>query len=316
MQDHEQLRLVAESILASLLVSCSGHIIRTEFLLFALHTLLRLSLLSWDSFIPMLLRHATATESSSQTRHLMRSSSNVVENNSSVPGAHTSSVVLQQVLTPAAPASPASAIVGSPPYSANDNSTTQSPAKTAETSSLTLPSKGTPFSSGVKVASWLRQVVCKVLSIALDTSEFLHPITCFEALSQMVQWVHTWDTVGSGSSEEKKLYVFISGQHDAKEWLYDCLGIIKALVDERKSRLPFYSLLHDRTQLHLDHWPHDVVLFPFFLEVHRRRDKISSYMQMLDQHLHCPTFASLRMVALTYQGAMGEPLHGEVSTCK
>ena len=312
LQDHEQLRLVAESILASLLVSCSGHTIQTEFLLFALHTLLRLSLLNWDSFLPMLLRSATATESSSPPRHLMQSSSNVVGNNTAVPGSHTSAMVLQQVSTPAPPASPASAIIGSPQYSANDNSTTQSPAKTTDTSSVVaLPTKGMPFANGTKPASWLRQVVCKVLSIALDTSDFLHPLTCFEALSHMVQWVHTWDAMGSDSSEETKLYAFIARQHDAMEWLYDCLDIIKALVDETKSRLPFYALLHDHTQIHLDHWPDDAVLFPFFLEVHRRRDKISAYMQMLD---HCPTFATIRMVALTYQGAMGEPLHGEVSS--
>jgi len=62
----------------------------------------------------------------------------------------------------------------------------------------------------------------------------------------------------------------------------------------------------------VEQWPEDEALFALYLEVHRRRDKIALHMLPLDQHLHCPTFATLRIPSLTYPGTMGEPLHGEV----
>lgn len=64
----------------------------------------------------------------------------------------------------------------------------------------------------------------------------------------------------------------------------------------------------------MERWPDDEALFALFLEVHRRRDKIALHMLPLDQHLHCPTFATLRVSSLTYPGTMGELLHGEVCT--
>ncbi|CAI9278469.1 unnamed protein product [Lactuca saligna] len=63
--------------------------------------------------------------------------------------------------------------------------------------------------------------------------------------------------------------------------------------------------------------------------VHRRRDMMAMYMLMLDQHLHCPTFGSQRLLSqaainmigesvphpryspITYPSVLGEPLHGE-----
>ncbi|KAL5207993.1 hypothetical protein ABZP36_032428 [Zizania latifolia] len=65
------------------------------------------------------------------------------------------------------------------------------------------------------------------------------------------------------------------------------------------------------------------------MEIHRRRDMVCMHMQMLDQHLHCPTFAThrflsqsypslagesvanLRYSPITYPSVLGEPLHGE-----
>lgn len=310
--DQEQLRIVIESTLATLLANCSGHMIQVEFLLSALHTLSRFNLVNWDSFLPFLLRAASATESSTQVRHSVQSGpSSLAVGGVSVPASQmSSSIGLPQVSTPAAPASPASAIIGSPSYSVNDPSLNQSPAKASDPSSNVLPGRGAAVSRGYKAAAWLRQVVCKVILTACEAAD-LRPVTCLEVLSQMVQWIHTWDALDSSIGEEGKLWKLKQGQHDSTEWLHSCLEVIKVLVDETKCRLPFYALLHDRAQLQTEHWPDDEVLFAFFLEVHRRRDKISFYMQMLDQHLQCPTFATQRMVALTYPGVIGEPLHGE-----
>ncbi|XVF02888.1 hypothetical protein REPUB_Repub04eG0213500 [Reevesia pubescens] len=75
--------------------------------------------------------------------------------------------------------------------------------------------------------------------------------------------------------------------------------------------------------------PDDEALFTLILEIQRRRDMIAVHMQMLDQHLHCPTFGTHRILSqttpnvsveaaanlwyspITYPSALGEPLHGE-----
>lgn len=308
--DQEQLRTVAESILASLLANCGGHMVQADFLLFALHTLLRLNLLSWDTFLPLLLRAALTAESScAQSGHLQSATvSSAVS--VSVPASFTSTMALPQVSTPA-PASPTSAIIGSPAYSAIDPTVNQSPVKGPDpSSSVTGPlNKGVGSSQGHKVAAWLRQLVCKVILSAVEST--LRPVTCLDVLSQMVQWIHTCDAMELNVGEEGKLSKAKRLEMGSTAWLYSCLEVIRTMLDEKKCRLPFYVLLHDRTQLQVDRWPNDEVLFAFFLEIHRRRDKVALYMQMLDQHLHCPTFATQRMIALTYQGVMGEPLHGE-----
>lgn len=307
--DQEQLRVVVESTLASLLASCSGHSVQVEFLLSAVHSFSRLKILNWDSFLLLLLRAASAFESSGQTKLSAQSGASSLSG-VSVQAAHTPSVGMPQVSTPAPPTSPASAIIGSPSYSIVDPSVNQSPAKVSDPSLNGLPNKATPVQRGLKVATWLRQLVCKLILLASEASD-LHPVTCLEVVSQMVQWIHTWDTTDADTNEEEKLPKSFHRQANQTEWLYKCLEVIKVFVNEDKGRLPFYALLHDRTQLQIDNWPDDEVLFTFFLEVHRRRDRIASYMQMLDQHLQCPTFATLRMIAFTYQGAVCEPLYGE-----
>eukprot|EP00250_Pteridium_aquilinum_P014109 c21786_g1_i1 orf=152-5008(+) len=315
--DQEQLRIVVESTLATLFVSCSGHMVQVEFLLSAVHALSRDKLLNWNSFLLLLLRAASAFESSGQARSSAQPgpgssqggpSSLTAVSAVAVQASHTPSVGMPQVSTPAPPASPASAVIGSPPYSVADQSVNQSPAKVSDPSSNGLPSKAIPVQQSYKVATWLRQVVCKVILLGSGAAD-LHPVTCLEVLSQMVQWVHTWDAVDA--NEEDNLQKSFQKQLHETEWLYNCLDVIKVFVNDANGRLPFYALLHDRTQLQIENWPDDEVLFGFFLEVHRRRDRIAFFMQMLDQHLQCPTFASQRMIAFAYQGAIGEPLYGE-----
>jgi mediator of RNA polymerase II transcription subunit 23 len=104
--------------------------------------------------------------------------------------------------------------------------------------------------------------------------------------------------------------------------------VIWLLVDEGKCRVPFYELLRSDLQF-IENIPDDEALFTLILEIHRRRDMMAMHMQMLDQHLHCPTFgthrilnqtppisseatAHLRLSPISYLSVLGEPLHGEV----
>ncbi|AQK74613.1 Mediator of RNA polymerase II transcription subunit 23 [Zea mays] len=79
----------------------------------------------------------------------------------------------------------------------------------------------------------------------------------------------------------------------------------------------------------LENIPDDEALVSIIMEIHRRRDMVCMHMQMLDQHLHCPTFGThrflsqsypsiagesvtnLRYSPITYPSVLGEPLHGE-----
>ncbi|KAF2316836.1 hypothetical protein GH714_042177 [Hevea brasiliensis] len=114
------------------------------------------------------------------------------------------------------------------------------------------------------------------------------------------------------------------------EQLHSCLDVFWLLVDENKCRVPFYELLCSGL-LFIETIPDDEALFTLILESHRRQDMMATHiqMQMLEQHLHCPTFgihrilsqitpnisveavANLRYSPITYPSVLGEPLHGE-----
>ncbi|KAI5077335.1 hypothetical protein GOP47_0007159 [Adiantum capillus-veneris] len=258
--DQEQLRIVVEPMLATLLASCSAHMVQVEFLLSAVQALSNLKFLNWDSFLILLLKAAAALESSGQVKSSIQSGPgstqsgpNSVIGVSNVPVQHPGGML--QVSTPAPPASPASALLGSPSYTGVDPSVSQSPAKVSDPSSTGLSSRAAPVQRTYKVAAWLRQVVCKVILLGSEAGD-LHPLTCLEVLSQVVQWINSWDAGDTVVNAEEKLHKSFQNQHEEKEWLYGCL-------------------------------------------------------KMLDQHLQCPTFATARMTAFSYQGAMGEPLYGE-----
>ncbi|KAI3763730.1 hypothetical protein L2E82_13725 [Cichorium intybus] len=60
----EQFCAVLESVLASLVIQCSSHAPRSEFLLFALRSLYSIGYINWDSFLPSLLSSVTSAETS------------------------------------------------------------------------------------------------------------------------------------------------------------------------------------------------------------------------------------------------------------
>ncbi|KAL7167004.1 hypothetical protein ACSBR2_037629 [Camellia fascicularis] len=100
-------------------------------------------------------------------------------------------------------------------------------------------------------------------------------------------------------------------------------------VEDDKCHVPFYELLRSGLQF-IENIPDDEALFTLILEIHRWQDMMAMHMQMLDQHLHCPTFGNQRLLSqattnvsgeavtnmryssITYPSVLGEPLHGEV----
>ncbi|KAJ0257673.1 Mediator of RNA polymerase II transcription subunit 23 [Hirschfeldia incana] len=62
--DPDQLRAITESVLISMVLQCSNHAPRAEFLLFALRTLSRIGYVNWDTFIPSLLSSISSAEAS------------------------------------------------------------------------------------------------------------------------------------------------------------------------------------------------------------------------------------------------------------
>ncbi|XWS63960.1 hypothetical protein CRYUN_Cryun06bG0146300 [Craigia yunnanensis] len=170
----------------------------------------------------------------------------------------------------------------------------------------------------------LRQLCCKIILTGLECN--LKPVTQAEIFYHMLNWLVNWDQRQQGNEEcdgkswrpDKALI----------EWLHSCLDVIWLLVEEEKCRVPFYELLRSGLQF-IENIPDDEALFTLILEIHRRRDMMAMHMQMLDQHLHCPTFgshwilsqttpnlsveavANLRYSPITYPSVLGEPLHGE-----
>ncbi|RRT48012.1 hypothetical protein B296_00048809 [Ensete ventricosum] len=298
--DPEQLRTATETVIMSFVVQCSNHAPQSEFLLFAIRSLCSIGYLKWDTFLLSLLSAVSAAEAA-----------------------------LAQG-TPATPASPLATIhgVSSPAQSATDQSAgaTLSPVKPSELSGSGHQSitRSTQMTRGNAMSS-LRQFSCKIILAGLEFN--LKPITHAEILSQMLNWLVNWDQkpVGSDDSDVKKAW---KPERPVHEWMHTCLDVIWRLVDEDKCRIPFYELLRSNLQF-MDNIPDDEAMFGIILEIHRRRDMVAMHMQMLDQHLHCPTFATHRFMSqsypsitgeslanvryspITYPSVLGEPLHGE-----
>lgn len=176
--------------------------------------------------------------------------------------------------------------------------------------------------------SSLRQLCCKIIFSALEVN--LKPSTHADIFNHMMNWLVNWDQQQQGSDEVDGIK---SWKRDKAlfEWLHNCLDVIWLLVDDKKCRVPFYELVRSGLQF-LQNISDDEALFTLILEIHRRRDMMAMHMQMLDQHIHCPTFGNQRLLSqattnlageaainmryspITYPSVLGEPLHGEVTT--
>lgn len=325
LQDQEQLRAVTESVLISLVVQCSSHAPRADFLLFSLRSLCSIGHINWDSFLPSLLSSVSTAEMSvGQGTHAITAVS-------SQPGVlpSSSTITNSSNFQSSNPASPLPSVhgIGSPTQSVIEpaSSVTMSPVKSSDVSGQQSNSR---VNSSIRdnAISSLRQLCCEIILAGLEFN--LKPVTLADIFSHMLNWLVNWDQKQQGVDESDGVK---SCRPDKAliEWLHSCLDVIWLLVEEDKCRVPFYELLRSGLQF-IENIPDDEALFTLILEIHRRRDMMAMHMQMLDQHLHCPTFGTQRIIShitpnvsgeavtslryspITYPSVLGEPLHGEV----
>ncbi|KAE8719636.1 Mediator of RNA polymerase II transcription subunit 23 [Hibiscus syriacus] len=328
-QDQDQLQSVTESVLISLVIQCCSHAPRAEFLLFALRSLCSIGYINWGTLLPSLLSAVASAEvpvsqgsqgmpsvsSTSLSQSGMMPSTSVIANTSNFQSTNRAST-----LTPVH-------VIGSPAQSTIEQSSgaTLSPVKLSDIAcNGQLSTSRIDSSIRANAISNLRQLCCKIILTGLECN--LKPVTRAEIFYRMLNWLVNWDQRQQGNEEcdgkswrlDKALI----------EWLHSCLDVIWLLVEEDKCRVPFYELLRSGLQF-IENIPDDEALFTLILEIHRRRDMMAMHMQMLDQHLHCPTFgthrilpqtipnisvegvANLRYSPITYPSMLGEPLHGE-----
>ncbi|CAM8880791.1 unnamed protein product [Rhodiola kirilowii] len=321
--DQDQLRAVTESVLISMIVQCSSHAPRADFLIFALQSLCHVGHINWDSFLPSLLSAVSSAEmSGTQSGQLVVSASSMgLSQSPMLPSANAiTNTLSNQMPNPTSPL-PTAYGVGSPAQSANDIPpfVASSPAKSDVAHSARVNS-----SVNGNVMSSLRHLSCKIILFGLEYN--LKPATHADIFSHMLNWLIHWDQKQQPIDENETK--FSRPNKALIEWLHSCLDVIWMLVEENKCRIPFYELLRSGLQF-IDNIPDDEALFTAILEIHRRRDMMAMHMQMLDQHLHCPTFgthrfllqitpstagegvANLRYSPITYPSVLGEPLHGE-----
>ncbi|PKU84468.1 Mediator of RNA polymerase II transcription subunit 23 [Dendrobium catenatum] len=329
-QDQEQLRAVTESVLIAFVVQCCAHVPQSEFLLFALRSLSSVGHVKWDSFLPSLLSTISSAEGSSGPG----SPTMAVSLSTAVVGSTGTSLISSGpnasgsfISTPASPL-PSMQGIGSPTQSTAEQSSgpSLSPVKPSDLAGPgQLPIMKVNQSVRTTAISYLRQLASKVILIALESN--LKPVTNAEIFSHMTNWLINWDQRNLGIDESDTAKGWKT-ERPPFEWMHICLDVIWKLVDEDRCLIPFYELIRSGLQF-VDNIPDDESLFGIILEIHRRRDMVASHMQMLDQHLHCPSFgthrflsqtypnvpgepiANLRYSPITYPSVLGEPLHGE-----
>ncbi|XP_038985273.1 mediator of RNA polymerase II transcription subunit 23 [Phoenix dactylifera] len=330
--DQEQLRAVTESVLVSFIIQCSGHAPQSEFLLFAIRGLCSIGYVKWDTFLPSLLSAVSSAEASvgQGTPGAAGVQSTGVSSSMMIPSSSTVAIPNSSNFHASNPASPLSTIhgIGSPAQSITDQSAgaTLSPIKPSELSGSAQQSmmRANQSLRGTAI-SYLRQLTCRIILAGLESS--LKPTTHIEIFSHMLNWLVNWDQRLQCLDEVDGMKAW-KPERPLHEWMHICLDVLWKLVEEDRCRIPFYELLRSNLQF-MDNIPDDEALFTIILEIHRRRDVVAIHMQMLDQQLHCPSFAThrflsqsypsitgeplanLRYSPITYPSVLGEPLHGE-----
>ncbi|KAF5450349.1 hypothetical protein F2P56_030709 [Juglans regia] len=326
--EQDQLRSVTESIFISLVVKCSGHAPRAEFLLFALRNLCTIGFINWDTLLPSLLSSVSSAEMTVGSQAMPAVSSTSLPQTGMLPP--SSSIPNPSTFQSSNPASPLTTVhgIGSPAQCALEPPpcATLSPVKSSDIlCNGQQPTARINSSIRDNAISSLRQLCCKIILTGLEFD--LKPVTHAEIFYHMLNWLVNWDQRQQGIDEFDGAKSW--RPHKALiEWLHSCLDVIWLLVEEDKCRVPYYELLRSGLQF-IENIPDDEALFTLILEIHRRRDMMAMHMQMLDQHLHCPTFGTHRVLSqttpnisgeatanaryspITYPSVLGEPLHGE-----
>ncbi|CAA2969488.1 Hypothetical predicted protein [Olea europaea subsp. europaea] len=327
--DQVQLLAVTESVLISLVIQCCIHAPRAEFLLFALRSLCSIGYINWDTFLPSLLSSVSSSEMSvgqgSQTLAAVASTTSsqqsaILPSSAVVP--NTSNF---QSSNPASPL-PSVHAIGSPAQSAAEPSSCATLSPTKPTDAICNGQQPARVNLSIRdsALSSLRQLCCKIILIGLESN--LKPVTHADIFYHMLNWLVNWDQKQQGVDEFDSIK-YSKPDKALIEWLHSCLDVVWLLVEDDHCRVPFYELLRSGLQF-IENIPDDEALFTLILEIHRRRDMMAMHMQMLDQHLHCPTFGTPRLLPqatnmsgetganaryspITYPSVLGEPLHGE-----
>ncbi|XP_051146018.1 mediator of RNA polymerase II transcription subunit 23 [Andrographis paniculata] len=327
--DQEQLRAVTESVLISMVIQCCGHAPRAEFLLFALGRLYNIGNINWDTFLPALLSSVSSAETPiGQGSQAVAAVASATSSQSGVL-VHSSAVTNSTHYQSSNPASPLASVhgIGSPAMSTADPSSCAvlSPMKSNDVTCTGQQLERISISARENAISSLRQLSCKIILIGLDSN--LKPVTHADIFNHMLNWLVNWDQKQHGLDEFDSAK-FWKPDKALIEWLHNCLNVIWSLVEDGKCRVPFYELIRSGLPF-IENIPDDEALFTLILEIHRRRDMMATHMQMLDQHLHSPTFGTPRLLPqattnisgetvtnmryspITYPSVLGEPLHGE-----
>lgn len=317
---------VTESVLISFMLQCSSHAPQSEFLLFATRCLCARGHLRWDTLLPSLLNTVSSVEVP------VGQGGSVTVSGGVTPSSSAITMPNAPHFHPSTPASPLSVMntIGSPTQSGIDQplGANVSPIKAAEFSSpgqLGTTARGDLSRRGPEL-SYLHHLCCRTILAGLESD--LKPATHAVIFQHMVNWLVNWDQKPHVADDADAMQT-LRLEKPLHEWMHLCLDVIWILVNENKCRVPFYELVRSNLQF-LENIPDDEALVSIIMEIHRRRDMVCMHMQMLDQHLHCPTFAThrflsqshpsiagesvtnLRYSPITYPSVLGEPLHGEV----
>lgn len=326
--DQVQLCGVTESVIISLVIQCSSHAPRAEFLLFALRSLSSIGYINWDSFLPALLSAISSAEISTcqGSQQVAALSSTTLPQSGMLPSTTTLSNAAN--FHSSNPASPLPSVhgIGSPQSAAEPSSGAPlSPMKSSDACTGQQPFTKLHLSTRDNAMCCLRQLCCKIILLGLGYN--LKPATHADVFFHILNWVINWDQTQQ-AAEEFDSTKYWKPENPVIEWLHSCLDVIWLLVEDSKCRVPFYELLRSNLQC-IENIPDDEALFTLILEIHRRQDMVALHMQMLDHHLHCPTFGTPRLLPqatnnlsgeavtnmryppITYPNALGEPLHGE-----
>ncbi|KAI7989984.1 Mediator of RNA polymerase II transcription subunit 23 [Camellia lanceoleosa] len=150
--------------------------------------------------------------------------------------------------------------------------------------------------------SSLCQLCCKIILTGLQSN--LKPVTHADIFHHVLNWLVNWDQRQQGSNEFDAAKCW-KPDKALIEWLHICLDVIWLLVEDDKCHVPFYELLRSGLQF-IENIPDDEALFTLILEIHRWQDMMAMHMQMLDQHLHRPTFGNQRLLSQATTNVSGE----------
>ncbi|KAI8022423.1 Mediator of RNA polymerase II transcription subunit 23 [Camellia lanceoleosa] len=323
---NEQFLLDFEQLQSQFPWSCTP----AEFLLFAFTSLCSIGYIRWDTFLPSLLSSVSSAEISiaQGSQSVPAVSFTSLSQSGLVPSSNT--IPISSTFQSSSPASPLPSVhgIGSPAQSATEPSSgaALSPMKSSD---VTCTGQQSTTRTNLLIRdnaiSSLRQLCCKIILTGLQSN--LKPVTHADIFHHVLNWLVNWDQRQQGSDEFDGAKCW-KPDKALIEWLHICLDVIWLLVENDKCRVPFYELLRSGLQF-IENIPDDEALFTLILEIHRRRDMMAMHMQMLDQHLHCPTFGTQRLLSqattnvsgeavtsmryspITYPSVLGEPLHGE-----